>query len=255
MTMNQQNEPLEWGQEIAAQVGERVRMYRTQLNLSAQNLANRTASLGYEVKRSVIAEMENGKRTTVSVADVFVLARALAVPPVALLLPIETSGQVRLLPGKQTDVWTAYDWISGKNDGLNIPEYLLQIDDNRNVGLLVETYEAERANWYKVSEPLRLQFRLEYLTNDYNDHFGQAMVFGIQANSAAEPELVESYKRKMDESLEQGQEVMQKMARVVGKLRKLGIPVKNEHLGKIDEIYPKESLSKSSVQELNDGES
>ena len=254
MSMNQQNISPEWGQEISAQVGLQVRKYRSELDLSAQNLANRTAQLGYEVKRSVIAEMENGKRNTVSVADVFVLARALAVPPIALLLPIETAETVALLPNKRTDAWTAFDWITGKSDGLNVPEYLIEIDQERNVGLFVETYEAERAHWLKVSEPLRLQFRLEFLTNDYKDHFAQAMVFGVQAKNATETALTDSYKRKMDDSLEQSQEVMQKMARIIGKLRKLGISVKNEYLKQIDEIYPADSLVKLSNQDLSDGE-
>lgn len=108
-----------WSQRLAAAVGARVRQFRTTEDISAQTLANRTAQLGYEVKRSVIADMESGRRSTVSLADVLVLARALGVPPVALLVDAHKGTKNEILPGTPVDVWEAADWITGRSARLH----------------------------------------------------------------------------------------------------------------------------------------
>lgn len=247
--MNQQNISLEWGQELASLVGQRVRKYRTDLNLSAQHLSNRTATLGYEVKRSVIAEMENGKRNTVALADVLVLARALSVPPIALIVPIEHSESFRLLPQNNVDAWSAHDWIIGKNDPFPIAPYFTALTENKELLLDAESYEIERRHWHQVSQPLQLQLRLEHLSSDYDSLLGQAVIFGIQAHSATESVLRDSYLRKIDDCTQKSQEVLQEMASVVGKLRKLGISAKSGHIAKIDEVFGEISGAKSSNKE------
>src|SRR5690606_30065616 len=98
-----------WAQRIAAGVGRRVRSYRTELGLSAQAVVDRCAMLGYDLKRSVLAEMENGKRATVSLPDVLVLARALRVPPLALMIDLGSPAEVG--PLERISGWETYEWF------------------------------------------------------------------------------------------------------------------------------------------------
>lgn len=218
MTMNQQNEPQEWGKIIATLVGERVRKYRSELNLSAQNLSNRTAALGFEVKRSVIAEMENGKRSTVSLADVFILARALAVPPIALIVPLE-SDDMRLLPNELLDVWKSFDWITGRKNLSAVPAHLFDIDSN----------EEEVRHWRNVSQPIRLRFDLDRYASAYRQNLNAASLFASQAGSAPDENLKIAFQRKVDDQIEASQINRQGLAEVIGELQELGIHISREY--------------------------
>ncbi|AUN42486.1 hypothetical protein ASU32_22725 [Tsukamurella tyrosinosolvens] len=86
---------------------------RPGVNLSAQALADRTRELGHELKRSVIANLESGRRTSVSVADLVVLAVALDVPPAMLVYPVGEESTVEALPGIETDTVAALGWFTG----------------------------------------------------------------------------------------------------------------------------------------------
>ncbi|WP_146085452.1 helix-turn-helix domain-containing protein [Rathayibacter sp. AY1C4] len=90
-----------------------MRTYRGQRGLSALALSRRTEALGHAIKRSVIAEMETGKRTTVTLADILVLAAALEVPPMALILPIGHTNVIEILPNEHIGLTRALDWLDG----------------------------------------------------------------------------------------------------------------------------------------------
>ena len=64
-----------------------------------QQLADRTAELGMPIPRSVLANLESGRRDTVSVAEVLVLAAALDVAPIELICPVGFDKQTEMLPG------------------------------------------------------------------------------------------------------------------------------------------------------------
>lgn len=81
--------------------------------MTAQALANRTAELGHPLDRSVIAKLEKGLRQTITVADLLALARALDVPPVTLLFPLNEP-EVELLPGERRGVWSSLLWLTGE---------------------------------------------------------------------------------------------------------------------------------------------
>lgn len=112
----------DWSSNIADTVGQQVKRFRErpEWKLSAQALADRTRDLGYEVKRSVIANLESGRRGTVSVADVLVLAAALDVPPSLLVFPIGTQKVMHALPGVTVDPWAAHQWWLGSRQILEI---------------------------------------------------------------------------------------------------------------------------------------
>lgn len=82
--------------------------------MTAQALADRCAALGYPLDRTVIAKLEKGLRQTVTVADLLVLAKALEVPPLALVFPVGYEGEVEVLPGRMEHPITALRWASGE---------------------------------------------------------------------------------------------------------------------------------------------
>lgn len=104
-----------WTGRLAASVGERVKHYRTtrEPRMSAQQLADATEKLGHTLTRATIAGMESGKRGTVTVADILVLAAVLDVAPVLLVFPVGTTRPVELAPDTYMDPLDAADWWSG----------------------------------------------------------------------------------------------------------------------------------------------
>lgn len=82
--------------------------------LSAQGLADRCAELGHPLDRSVIAKLEKGIRQTVSVADLLVLAKALDLPPLALVFPVGYEEEAEVLPGRKEHPVTGLRWASGE---------------------------------------------------------------------------------------------------------------------------------------------
>lgn len=82
--------------------------------MSAQQLADRCAALGFPLGRSVIANFENGRRPTISVPELLVLAYALGVPPIALLFPVGREATVEPLPGRTAPTWDALRWFTGE---------------------------------------------------------------------------------------------------------------------------------------------
>lgn len=67
-------------------IGERIAKYRRLAGLSAQQLSDK---IGGMLSRSVIANIENGRKTDLTVDQLIALSWALDVPPVALALPLD----------------------------------------------------------------------------------------------------------------------------------------------------------------------
>lgn len=104
--------PKDWAEEQALRMARGIRMLRGKR--SAQWLADRTKELGYTVTRSVISDLELGRRRYVSTAEIVILARALTVPPACLLYPDLPDGPVEVLPGTQVRSIDAAMWFSGE---------------------------------------------------------------------------------------------------------------------------------------------
>ncbi|MBP5862817.1 helix-turn-helix domain-containing protein [Streptomyces scabiei] len=108
------NEPeVEWSTRLALSVAREVRRHRQAQGLSAQQLSERCAEVGMPIQRSVLANLESGRRTTVTVAEVLVLARALGVPPGVLIFPVGHVAEFEVLPGAWQEPSVALDWLSG----------------------------------------------------------------------------------------------------------------------------------------------
>jgi transcriptional regulator with XRE-family HTH domain len=84
--------------------------------LTGQQLADDTERLGYPITRSQIANYESGRKQSLDVAELLVLAAALGVPPVALLFPNLPDGDVEVLPGQVMASADAMRWFTGEND-------------------------------------------------------------------------------------------------------------------------------------------
>lgn len=87
-------------------------MYRRAIGLTGNGLAERLTALGYEMSRSTIANLETGRRP-VTVAELLGLAIALDVPPLVLVLPIESNEPMDLLPVFEVDPKRAALWWRG----------------------------------------------------------------------------------------------------------------------------------------------
>jgi transcriptional regulator with XRE-family HTH domain len=82
--------------------------------MTAHRLADATAELGYPVPRSVIANLESGRRDSVAVAELLVLARALGVPPLTLVFPLGQEQEMEVLPRTVVPTWQAAKWFTGE---------------------------------------------------------------------------------------------------------------------------------------------
>ena len=66
------------------------------------------------IPRSVLANLESGRRDTVSVAEVLVLAASLDVAPIELICPVGFDKEAEMLPGRMMDPLYAMRWFTGE---------------------------------------------------------------------------------------------------------------------------------------------
>lgn len=104
--------PTDWGEEQALRVAQEVRRLRG--SRSAQWLADQTAELGHPVSRSVIADLENGRRRYVTTAELVILAVALNTTPIALMYPGPYRETIQAMPNLEVPGIWAVQWFSGK---------------------------------------------------------------------------------------------------------------------------------------------
>lgn len=100
--------------QISTTIANEVRRVRQQRGVSAQKLADRCAELGAPIPRTVLSNLENGRRGNVTVAELLVLAAALDVPPATLVFPVGHQATVEMLPGVNRAPMDAVDWVSGR---------------------------------------------------------------------------------------------------------------------------------------------
>ncbi|MFC9087059.1 helix-turn-helix domain-containing protein [Nocardiopsis dassonvillei] len=104
----------EWAATIARTVGREVRRYRDQQGLSAEQLAQKCTSAGLPMKRPVIANLESGRRPTVSLAELLILGKVLEVPPLLLVFPVGRDEMTEVVPGREVPTWLAAKWFTGE---------------------------------------------------------------------------------------------------------------------------------------------
>lgn len=106
----------DWQERLAHAVGRNLKRLREDRTpkLSAQSISNRTRELGHHIQRPVITNLENGRRASVTLGDLFVLAAALEVPPFALIAPLTSDEPIEFLPGRFASPWRALGWFGGE---------------------------------------------------------------------------------------------------------------------------------------------
>ncbi|NIL78388.1 helix-turn-helix transcriptional regulator [Rhodococcus sp. B10] len=105
-----------WAEDLVARIAGEVRRLRSKghAGLSAAKLADRTYDIGYGISRSVVADLENGRKKSLDVSELLVLAAALGVSPVQLVFPNLPKGNVEVLPGLDQESHDALQWFSGE---------------------------------------------------------------------------------------------------------------------------------------------
>lgn len=141
--------------------------------MSAQELADATERLGLPIGRSVLANLENGRRPTISVAELLVLAAALRVPPIELVFPVGHVEHVEIpfdlktpagLPPLVTlpvDTWSAVQWFTGEqviratnsDDGRN--HLITGIKQSASPIALYREHDAINQEWWQSKDGAR----------------------------------------------------------------------------------------------------
>ena len=98
-------------------IGKRVARYRRIAGLSARELAERA---GCGLTRGVIANLESGRKTDITVDQLFALSVVLGIPPLVLALPLDAPYRhVALTDGTEkvvVPVWLADRWVQSQPD-------------------------------------------------------------------------------------------------------------------------------------------
>ena len=114
----------EWVDQVMATVAAEVRRRRKELRMSAQDLADRCEEIGHPIPRNVIANMESGRRASLPLVDVIVLAEALRTYPICLLYPVGYVDRVQRLPLQHSDpTWDAMRWFTGDSEDFGMEEH------------------------------------------------------------------------------------------------------------------------------------
>ncbi|WP_030746999.1 helix-turn-helix domain-containing protein [Streptomyces sp. NRRL S-31] len=117
----------EWADQVTATVAAEVRRRRKELRMSAQDLADKCEEIGYLIPRNVIANMESGRRSTLPLVEVMVLAEALQTYPVCLLYPVGYVERVQRLPLRDDEAtWDALHWFTGDSEGFGMEDDMLR---------------------------------------------------------------------------------------------------------------------------------
>jgi transcriptional regulator with XRE-family HTH domain len=103
-----------WQGRLTAMIAREIRRHRDRRKLSAQQLADLTAEFGMPIPRNVLANLESGRRDTITVAEVLVLAAVLGVSPMELICPAGYDDEIELLPARKMDPLQASRWIDGE---------------------------------------------------------------------------------------------------------------------------------------------
>lgn len=118
----------EWEAQLTRAIASRITYWRTRggsRRLSAQQLADRCSELGYDIPRSTLTNLENGRLRNITLGELLVIARALEVPPLALATPVGPDAPlvIEVLPGVPVSPIEALMWIIGERAVPGTPDY------------------------------------------------------------------------------------------------------------------------------------
>ncbi|MGI5214947.1 helix-turn-helix domain-containing protein [Plantactinospora sp. CA-290183] len=134
----------DWPARLVKVIAGEVKRHRQARSMSAQQLADACAELGHPIARSVLANLENGRRPTISVPELLVLALALQVPPMLLIVPLGHAESVEVAPGVAVPATEAMRWIRGEAWVLKPPP---EGADGSAVVASFVTHHSELSRW------------------------------------------------------------------------------------------------------------
>lgn len=103
-----------WRDDVNVRIARAIKHARG--DRSAQVIADETARLGFPITRDTIANIENGRKKSVDVPELIILAKALGVPPLSLIYPDLVDSPVEALPGVDKTSGDAALAFSGYDD-------------------------------------------------------------------------------------------------------------------------------------------
>ena len=103
-----------WPASLTHAIAGQIKRHRTGQKLSTQQLSDACSKIGMDIPRTLITDLEIGRRAHISVAELLVIARALDVPPLLLIFPVGTSTGTEVLPGQDRPAFRAAQWFSGE---------------------------------------------------------------------------------------------------------------------------------------------
>lgn len=173
----------DWRKAWTDTIAKRVKEIRAEKDMTGDRLSTRTKELGYEIPRSTLANIEIGRKSSVGVHEVVILAAALEVPPVSLMFDVGNDKLVELLPNDYRAQIEASSWFSGlqpllPKPGLRqygsfspdavvngYPQVRDQLEDKEfRKPLLARGFEAAMVRYFEVAQSLSyLQVALDEL--------------------------------------------------------------------------------------------
>ncbi|MBF9071737.1 helix-turn-helix domain-containing protein [Streptacidiphilus fuscans] len=107
-------ETVEWSKELVVRTGAAIRRERSRLGITAQVLADACTERGVKMDRAAISKIETGRRSTLELAEVLVLARSLGVAPVDLVFPLDGGDSACIGSSEQLPMWDAVQWFGAE---------------------------------------------------------------------------------------------------------------------------------------------
>ncbi|MCQ4084002.1 helix-turn-helix transcriptional regulator [Streptomyces sp. RB6PN25] len=104
----------QWPAAFTARVAREMREARRAAGLTMADVAQGCVDRGFESTEQTIKNLETGRRTSLTLAEFFVLADVLTIPPVCLLFPLGRAATVEVLPNREVSTWNALAWFTGE---------------------------------------------------------------------------------------------------------------------------------------------
>lgn len=135
----------EWRKSWTTAIAKRVKDLRAKKGMKGADLSERTKALGYEIPRSTLANIEIGRKSSIGVHEIAILAAALEVPPVSLLFDVGSEDLVEVLPGDRRAPIEAVQWFSAIHPLMPKPGLVKSHSFNPDSSFnITEEYQRER---------------------------------------------------------------------------------------------------------------
>jgi len=107
----------DWSRDLTLRIGQNIKKVRGRKKLSAQKLADGCEAAGMVIPRDVIANVENGRREAISIAEIIVIAAVLGVSPITLIYPPDQASTPVMTPAGDSQLtWEALKAFTGESN-------------------------------------------------------------------------------------------------------------------------------------------